>query len=1439
MVPLAPLSCARRSVHFLMNNQTPTNPSQVATTEPAPVNAGSNVGAYVEADVGIAAYIVRPLFILVTVILLVGAIGQLGGRILFANLERLEPRLNATLSEHGIAIKGLSGDWRFFDPILRVESLTGPGVQLGATWAEVDTLESLARNRVVFHNAAAERVRLALVQDEAGVWTLEGRKPIENNFDWLSLLWHSDQLELEASVALRGFGVSPSELTLNLNFSNFGGRHRGVLKLADVDGCVSCDLTAEYNVEEAALWFRERQGGAVLRSENFELRDSMAALVGIEYLKLGKLESRLRLQGERFSGPLSLLESEVRLPGGRTSGLSLLADGWSIDDGSAAALQISALQLSGADSVLEVRDALLNWNGSDANASTNASTDTSSAPGTVTFMVPQLNVGDITAVVGNMLPQEVPTARWIRRLGMTGTFTHMLGSWSQERGIGYGGDFHDVFMQSVGGVPSVAELEGSFAGGPSYLQLRLLGADARVGFPQLYREEKDYSSVTGQILMYFGQDYFGLQGSNLHLVDSHLDARGGFSLVSTIPKTNNHITLAIESNAGQFSDIEPYVPYKLPRKVLDWLESSGLRADLSSPRFVMHGPLREEESDMKRSYLVEAEMHDGELVFNKEWPRITDADGLVHVSHESINAELGSAVLAGMALQDMKIWLPAGAAHVVAEGRASFDAATGLEFIRTTPLRESMDFIAADWWADGQMQLDLTLDLPLDDRAGGELDPRVRMQAQGKLQGTTFGMPEAGLQFDDLRGDLNYGYPYNLTGTNIKGTLFGRAMQMGISSTRLTAPPAGAPERFAPRRLDFDLSGEMHSDDMWPLIGLDKSPVVDGLFDFGAVYSTETDTGVLPSLVVETELQGAQINLPAPLGKQADERALTVVSVSFGDTRQRANLLYRGLLDADLGIADEGISGGHMRLLGASGAAADWDGVNGPIRIDGYIASADIAQWAGGESSVELPPYEIADLAIGVATLGKVQLPNMTLSGSSDDSRLQLDFASEFATGSLLVPEVELTELVLSEFIYESPDYVPTAEPVASDGTLVAAKEAQNLEQEPQVTAANEPIIDPIDPAMMDTLPDMQVRIDALRVDGEDYGRWAFRIAREDEGVAFNELNAQVKNLALTAPDGVRWIRADNRTTFAGTLVAEDMGDVLEAWGYARSIASESMETQLDVSWVGSPLNFELLQTRGDAEVTVREGRFLDVTSGNNALRIFSLLNFNAIAKRMSLNFKDVFGRGISFEKVHSLTALDDGTLTFVQPLKVDGTGGDFKVNGRIDMANGQLDNEMVVTLPVNKSLPWLGAYLALANPVVGIGVLLGERILRKPIKELSSAKYRITGNMDDPKLELVSVFDRSMENTVADDELLADDELRASDELLDDDVVVDSVEADLPAAAPPPAANPDVPESGLPEPILPESPVPAPIELDPGAEVLLGIDSPERRTQAKLTMYP
>jgi uncharacterized protein YhdP len=70
----------------------------------------------------------------------------------------------------------------------------------------------------------------------------------------------------------------------------------------------------------------------------------------------------------------------------------------------------------------------------------------------------------------------------------------------------------------------------------------------------------------------------------------------------------------------------------------------------------------------------------------------------------------------------------------------------------------------------------------------------------------------------------------------------------------------------------------------------------------------------------------------------------------------------------------------------------------------------------------------------------------------------------------------------------------------------------------------------------------------------------------------------------------------------------------------------------------------------------------------------------------------------------------------------------------------------MIVTLPVSKSLPWYGVYLALANPLAGAGIIVGERVLRKPMEQFSSAKYVIGGTIAEPTVNLVSVFDTSMD---------------------------------------------------------------------------------------------
>ena len=136
------------------------------------------------------------------------------------------------------------------------------------------------------------------------------------------------------------------------------------------------------------------------------------------------------------------------------------------------------------------------------------------------------------------------------------------------------------------------------------------------------------------------------------------------------------------------------------------------------------------------------------------------------------------------------------------------------------------------------------------------------------------------------------------------------------------------------------------------------------------------------------------------------------------------------------------------------------------------------------------------------------------------------------------------------------------------------------------------------------------------------------------------------------------------------------------------------------------------------------------------------------------------------------------GTLIFNNPNKsFDGitiSQGTVRVNGQgpllsssqnlpantfgaagsqVDLDGGTLNNEMIVTLPVSASLPWYAAYLGIfANPLAAGAVIVGERIFRNQIEQFSSAKYKIEGTLDEPKVSFVRVFTNSMDDSDAAD---------------------------------------------------------------------------------------
>ena len=231
----------------------------------------------------------------------------------------------------------------------------------------------------------------------------------------------------------------------------------------------------------------------------------------------------------------------------------------------------------------------------------------------------------------------------------------------------------------------------------------------------------------------------------------------------------------------------------------------------------------------------------------------------------------------------------------------------------------------------------------------------------------------------------------------------------------------------------------------------------------------------------------------------------------------------------------------------------------------------------------------------------------------------------------------------------------------------------------------------------------------------------------------------EIKNSALY------WDLERNRSAFSGATYMKDLADVLPLWGYAPVVTSKSASVAGNLSWAGSPANLDILNSEGGISLAATEGRFLDVETSQAGLRVLSLLNITALTKRISFDFSDVVGEGISFEEAFGDVQIEDQNLSFTKNLVIKSTSSRYEFGGEVDLSGNALDAEMIVTLPVGDSLPWYAAYLAIANPIAGLGVAVGERVFRKPIERMSSAKFLISGSLDDPDVTFTELFNKDI----------------------------------------------------------------------------------------------
>lgn len=189
-----------------------------------------------------------------------------------------------------------------------------------------------------------------------------------------------------------------------------------------------------------------------------------------------------------------------------------------------------------------------------------------------------------------------------------------------------------------------------------------------------------------------------------------------------------------------------------------------------------------------------------------------------------------------------------------------------------------------------------------------------------------------------------------------------------------------------------------------------------------------------------------------------------------------------------------------------------------------------------------------------------------------------------------------------------------------------------------------------------------------------------------------------------------------------------DLGQTLERYGYPGAVKSGSANVSGQLKWMGSPHEFELTGLGGNLQVDAQHGQILQIKPGVG--RLFSVLSLQNLPRRLTFDFRDVFSKGFTFDKISANVTIDRGIMR----------SDNFKMEGptaRVDM-KGETDLQKETQHLYIKVTPFISDSLSIAalagGPVAGAAAFIAQKILKDPINQLAADDYEIVGTWDNPQ---------------------------------------------------------------------------------------------------------
>jgi uncharacterized protein (TIGR02099 family) len=924
-----------------------------------------------------------------------------------------------------------------------------------------------------------------------------------------------------------------------------------------------------------------------------------------------------------------------------------------------------------------------------------------------TIAFEQLELRPLVAIASHLpIPERV--RHDIARYDPRGTLRNGVVEWSGNMDAlsrySVKTEFRGFAVAAADGMPGATTLSGALDATEQAGHLRIDSQAATFTLPKLFADPLAFDTLRGDVAWQHDGSTSQLQFKDL--VFANADA-AGTTTGSWRPHAGGpgDVDIKAQLTRANIGSTHRYLPLGAGPGIKDWLRRALVKGTSSDAKLTLVGDLAQFPFAAGKGgqFLFVAKAQDATLRYAESWPPITEIAGDVRIEgpHLSIVASaarvLGARIGTTRAdIADLHDARPVLQIDGVADGPTS----EFLAFVAQTPVAGWTGHVTQDAATEGDGQLALKFDLPLRDMGGVKVNGEYRFVSNGvRLPGVpALTATNGAIVFTE----------HDARATDVTADALGGSLKLQVVSDDGRVRVSGTGNADLQRvRAEYAL----------PFFER-----VSGNTNFRlAVDARDGRAG----WSVESSLEGATIDLPVPLRKSAAEKvALRVERRDARAADDRIVIDYgpaaRLILHRQL--APQPTVDRALVLLGRAvtdGADAEQAG----LWIRGDVPALDLDAWlavdAKSDAGVPAAPsargLALNGFDVTAATLDamsrKLTRLHATARRQGNDWRLTLDGAELAGTA-----------------VWRG------ATPAQPNGRLVARLARLTTPPASDAAAAAGATPSAAGADVLNRWPEVDIVADALTSKDRTLGKLEMLAHPTGSDWQIQRLSLINDFGRIDAEGSWRNVASRSQTALNVAVDVKEAGEFLGRFGWPNAVKSAPTKIDGQLSWEGAPSDFDYPTLTGNFKMRSGAGQFTKVDPGVG--RLLGVLSLQALPRRISLDFRDVFSEGFAFDTIAADVRLRNGVM-HTDDFRLVGPAAAVNIAGDVDLARETQQLKVRVQPSLSSSVSGAAAALFIANPLVGAavgaGALLAQKMLNNPFDQLFSYEYAVTGGWDDP----------------------------------------------------------------------------------------------------------